>query len=247
MAKQAGLNDKLLVDGYNLSGDIGSASRIGSNSDVFDVSAINVSAYERILGKADGAIEFNAFFNKATDQEHLILRAKRSGANAVCCYLHDEAIGDWGAGIVAKQVNYDPSRPADGSLTIDVQMIGALYGLDHGEQLTAGLRTDTEATNGASHNNGAASSRGLSAYLQVTAFTGTDVTMTIQQSSDNGSGDAFAAVTGGAFTQVTGVTAERIVTSLTQAIEQYLRVVTSTSGGVTSVTFSVIVCRSPVA
>lgn len=214
---------------------------------MFDTSAINASAYERIHGKADGAIEFNAFFNKATDREHLVLRAKQSGANTVCSYLHGATIGNWAAGIVAKQINYDPTRSADGMLNIAVQMIGAAYGLDHCEQLTAGLRTDTGATNGASQNNLGASTTGLSAYLHVTAFTGTDVTMTIQQSSDNGSGDAFAAVTGGAFTQVTGVTSERIVTSLTQAVEQYLRVVTTTSAGVTSVTFSVIVCRRPVA
>lgn len=214
---------------------------------MFDVSAINVSAYERILGKADGVMEFTAFFNKADEQEHAVLKAKRSGANVVCSYLHDATIGDWGAGLVAKQINYDPSRPADGSLTIGVQMLSALYGLDHGAQLTAGLRTDTEATAGSSLDNAASSSRGLSAYLQVTEFDGTDVTIAIQSSSDNGSSDAFANVTGGVFTQVTGVTAERIVTSLTASIERYLKVTTTTSGGFNSVTFSVIVCRSPVA
>jgi len=247
MAKSHGLGDQLLIDGVNLSGDVGSVQTINAPSDVFDVSAINVSAYERILGKLDGLMEFTSFFNKAAGAQHLTLRAKAAGANRVCTYLKGSAIGNWAAAIVAKQVNYDPSRPADGSLSIGVQMVGAAYGLDHGTQLTAGLRTDTAATEGASHNNGAASSRGLSAYLHVVAWSGVDMTVSIQSSSDNGGGDAFANITGGVFTQSTAIGAERIVTSLTQAVEQYLRVTTITSGGITSVTFFVAVCRSPVA
>ena len=211
------------------------------------MTAINVSAFERILGKMDGAMEFSAFFNDAASQEHARLKAKGSGNNQVCTWLRGSTIGQGAAGIVAKQVNYDPTRAADGGLTIAVQMIGALYGLDHCAQLTAGLRTDTAATNGASLDNAVATTKGLSAYLHVTAFSGTDVTMRVQESSDDAVGDPFANVTGGAFTQVTGITAERIVTSLTLAVERYLRVVTVTTGGVTSVTFSVVVCRFPVA
>lgn len=245
MAKQSGLGDSLLVAGYNLSGDIGAVQRIAAPSDVFDVTAIDKSAYERILGKLDGVIEFNAFFNDATDQEHLVLRAKGSGADRVCSYLHGSAIGNWGAGLVAKQLNYDPMRAADGSLTIGVQMLGSLYGLDHGVQLTAGLRTDTAATNGAAVDGGAATSRGLSAYLQVTAVTGTSVTVKIQDSADGTTdwqdvtGAAFAAVLGGA------VSGQRIVTSLTLAVRRHLRVVSS--GTFNPATFSVIACRFPVA
>lgn len=245
MAKQSGLGDSLLVDGYNLSGDIGAVQTIQSQSGVLDMTAINASAKERILSHLDGTLGFNAFFNDASNQEHAVLKAKNSGSNRVMTWLRGATIGKAAYGIVAKQVNYDPTRGQDGSLTIDVQGVGAAYGGEFADQLTAGLRTDTAATNGASLNNGAASSLGLSAYLHVTAFSGTDVTMKVQSSSDDGAGDAFATITGGTFTQVTGVTAERIVTSLTQAVEQYLRVITETSGGVTSVTFSVVVCRWP--
>lgn len=248
MAKQAGLGDSLLIDGYNLSGDVGSVQRISSSLSPLDVTAINASAMERIPGLFDGALEFNAFFNDAAGQEHVVLKAKGSDANRVCTYLRGATIGKGAAGIVAKQVNYDPSRGPDGSLTEAVQCLGAAYGLDHCDQLTAGLRTDTAATNGASWDNLLATALGLAAYLQVTAFTGVDVTMRVQESSDDGAGDPFANVTGGGFTQVTAApTAERIVTSLTLAVERYLRVVTVTTGGVTSVTFSVIVTRNPAA
>lgn len=248
MAKQSGLGDSLLVDGYNLSGDIGALGGIASTCEPFDVTAIDKSAYERVPGRLDGALGFTSFFNDAANQEHAVLKAKRSGNNSVMCWLRGGAIGKAGYGIVAKQTTYDPSRPADGSLTIDVQALGAAYGGEFADQLTAGLRTDTEATNGSSLDNAASSARGLSAYLQVTAFDGTDVTIRIQESSDNGGSDAFANVTGGAFTQVTAApTAERIVTSLSQTVERYLRAITATSGGFNSVTFAVLVFRSPVA
>jgi hypothetical protein len=71
------------------------------------------------------------------------------------------------------------------------------------------------------------------------------VTMVIEESSDNGGGDAFAAVVGGTFTQVTAAPdSERIVTG-TIAVEQYLRVSTTTSGGFTSVQFVVSISRTP--
>ena len=219
---------------------------ISSRSGVLDMTAINASAKERILSHLDGEIGFNAFFNDAAAQEHAVLKARGSGSNRVMTWLRGGTIGKGAYGIVAKQVNYDANRAEDGSLTFEVQGLGAAYGGEFADQLTDGLRTDTAATNGSSLNNAAATSKGVSAYLQVTAFTGTDVTMKIQSSSDNGVGDAFATITGGAFTQVTSApAAERIVTSLTQAVEQYLRLITETTGGVTSVTFSVVVCRWP--
>jgi hypothetical protein len=83
---------------------------------------------------------------------------------------------------------------------------------------------------------------GLQAYLQVIGFTGTDVTIKLQSSSDDDATDTYADVTGGAFTQVTTApTSERIATSSTLEIERYLRVVTTTTGGFTELSFAVTV------
>lgn len=248
MAKESGLGDQLFIDGYDLSGDVGAVDRIGAPSQRLDVTGIDKSGHERILGTLDGEISFRHFFNDADDQEHEALKAKDSGADRVVCYFHGSAIGNMAAGLVAKQVTYDFERNADGSLSGPTQCLGNAKGLDYCEQLTAGKRTDTEATNGASLDGGAATSLGLAAYLQVFEFTGTDVTVTIQESSDDGSTDAFAGVTGGAFSEVTGAqVAERIVTSLTQAVERYLRVVTTTSAGFSNLVFAVCATRDPYA
>lgn len=245
MTKQSGLGDGLLVAGYDLSGDVGSLSRIGGGPNPLVVTGINKLAFERIGGKRDGGLSYMAFFNDATGQAHLRL-SPLPRTDVIMSYLRGTTLGNASACCVAKQVNYDGSRPNDGSFTFNVDALSNGYGIEWGRQLTAGLRTDTGATTGTSVDLGSASPGAFGAqfYLQVTAFSGTDATITVQESSDNGVGDAFAAVVGGAFTQVTvGPTTERIATAAIN-VERYLRVVTSTSAGFTSLAFSVVAIRN---
>lgn len=243
MAKESGLGDLFFIDGVDLSGDVGALQRIANPSNLLPLTGIDKSAHERILGLYDGEMAFNSWFNDAASQQHLTLRAKGSGADRIAAWFHGSGIGESAAGLVAKQINYDWNRGADGSLEGSIQCLGNGYGLDWCDQLTAGKRTDTGATNGSSLDNAAATALGLAAYLQVFSFTGTSMTATIQESSDNGGGDAFAAVTGGAFAAVSAVGAQRIVTSLTLAVERYLRVVTT--GTFNPCTFAVAATRFP--
>lgn len=247
MAKESGLGDLFFVDGVDLSGDVGAVQKIAASTELLDVTAISKSAHERLSGLFDGEIGFNSYFNDAAGAALATLKAKSSGADRICSWFHGSGIGEAGASIVAKQLNYDGTRADDGMLSFDAQCMGNGYGVDYGEQLTAGKRTDTGATNGASLNAGAASALGLVAYLHVFSFTGTDATVKVEQSSDDGAGDAFAAIL--TFTAVTTApTFERKVTAtLTTAAEQYLRVATSTTGGFSSLVFAVMASRYPYA
>lgn len=259
MAKQSGLGDLLFVDGVDLSGDIGAVQTIGQPSGVLDVTAINASGHERLLGLFDGLLKFSAFFNDETSPAaaHATLKAKSSGANRIASYFHGSAIGNMAASIVGKQINYDWQRGADGSLVADIEVQANGSGLEMGGsgatavakdgQLTAGKRTDTGATNGASLDSGIAggTAKGLAATLHVFSFTGTSITVKIQSSSDDGGGDPYADVTGGAFAAASAVGAQRIVTSLTLAVERYLRVVST--GTFNPCTFAVCHTRYPYA
>lgn len=241
MAKQSGLGDRLYVAGYNVSGDIGSLSRIGGGPAALVVTAIDKSAFERIGGLRDGGLEFSSFFNDDAGQAFDVFSALPT-ADVIGTYLRGTTLGNPAASCVAKQANYDGTRNQDGSLVFATNLVANGYGLEWGRQLTAGERTDTGATNGDSVDFGAAGSFGLQAWLHVSEFTGTDVTIKLQESSDDAATDAFADVTGGGFTQVTsGPTSERIQTARDQAVERYLRVVTTTSAGFTSVSFVVVV------
>ena len=117
-------------------------------------------------------------------------------------YCRGTSIGDHAACLVSKQINYDGTRGQDGSFTFGVQAQANGFGLEWGNLLTAGKRTDTSATNGTGFDTTASASFGWQAYLQVFAFTGTDVTVKIQDSADNAtfadlSGAAFASVASG--------------------------------------------------
>ncbi|MFI1472034.1 hypothetical protein [Streptomyces wuyuanensis] len=247
MSKQSGLGDNLYVAGYDLSGDINALGNVGGGPAVLPMTGINKSAMERIGGVRDGRLQFTSYFNPDTDRSHLRLSALPM-ADVILTYCRGTTLGNPAACIVAKQTNYDGTRGDDGDFKFTVDTQGSGFGLEWGRLLTAGQRTDTGAANGTSVDFGTGSTEfGLQAYLHVMEFTGTDVTIKLQESSDNGSGDAFADVTGGGFTQVTaGPTSQRIQTARDQTVERYLRVVTATTGGFSSLTFAVTVIRNDV-
>ncbi len=244
MAKQTGLGDNLYVSGNDLSGDVGSLSRIGGGPALLDITGIDKSAMERIGGVRDGAIDFTAFFNKAAGQAHPVLSTLPT-ADRIVSYFRGTALGNPAAACLAKQINYDPTRGADGSLTIDVSTLSNGFGLEWGVNLTAGKLQHASATAGASVDNLAGTTFGLQAYLHVFSFTGTSCTVAIQESINDGGGDAFANVTSGVFTAATAAGSERIATANTATIEQYLRI--NTTGTFSECTFAVIVVRNTIA
>jgi len=243
MAKQSGLGDQLFIDGYDIGADVSSIGSLSTPREVLPATGITKSAMERLFGKRDGQAEFTTYFNKATDQEHTALKSLPR-TDVQLMYLRGTDLGGESLAMVGKQINYDPTRGDDGSLTFAVSVSANAYGADWCTQLTAGKRTDTTATNGTGVDFGTGSlSFGFQAYLQVFSFTGTSVTVKLQESSDNGVGDAWADVSGGAFTAATGRTTQRIQSvSDTLTVERYLRVVTT--GTFSNAVFAVGVVRN---
>lgn len=243
MSKQNGLGCQLWVSGYDLGDDIRDVA-IASPVAPIDVTPITKSAMERIHGQRDGSMTCTAFFNPATDRVHKRLSLLPS-TDQLMTFAVGQALGNDAANLWCKQVNYDPTRAQNGELTFASQALGNGYGLEWCTQLTAGKRTDGAAANGTSVDLGSASPGAFGAqfYLQVFAFTGTSVTVKIQESSDNGAGDAFADVVGGGFTAATGVTYQRIATAAIN-VERYLRVVTT--GTFSNAIFAVSGVRNPI-
>jgi hypothetical protein len=148
MAISNGLGQNFYYGGYDLSGDTGSADDIGGGLvGTQDITTIDLSAFKRIGLLRDGRISWGSFFNKAANRAHARLGALPT-ADQHLMWATGTAIGDPAACLVGKQINYDPTRAQDGSLTIAVNAQGNAYGLEWGDLLTAGQRTDTSATNG---------------------------------------------------------------------------------------------------
>lgn len=243
MAKSSGLGDQLFIDGRDIGADINSIGSMTTPRATLEATGITKSAMERLFGLRDASAEFVAYFNDATDQAHAALKGLPN-TDVHVMYLRGTTLGNESWATVGKQIDYAPTRGDDGALTFNVNVQSNAFGADWGRQLTAGKRTDTTGTTGSSVDFGTGSTAfGFQAYLQVFSFTGTSATITIQESSDNGGGDAFAAVTGGAFATVTGRTAERIQSaSATLTVERYLRVVTT--GTFSNLVFAVTFARN---
>ena len=242
MTKQSGLGDNFYIGGYNISGDVGSLSSISGGNAPFEITDITLSGMARLGGQRSGTIEFSPFFNTTAGQEHTILKTLPT-TDTSAMYLRGTTIGDPAAAMVAKQVNYDWTRAADGSLTGAVQALSNGYGLEWGQNLTAGVRSDTTATNGSSIDTTASASFGIQAYLQVFSFTGTSCTVTVQDSADNA---AFASIAGlGSFTAATGITFERLASTNTTTVRRYLRV--ATTGTFSQCSFAVVVVKNDIA
>lgn len=226
MAKQSGLGDHLIIGGRPISGDVNSIGNISSPRAVGENTGINKSAIERQYLTRDGAINFIAYFNDAAAAAHVTLSPLPT-ADTLVTYLRGITHGGPVANLVAKQINYDPTRPADGSLTFAVATQGNAYGLEWCQGLTAGQQTDTTGTNGTALDGGAASTFGAQFYLNVESVTGTNLVVTVEDSADNVS---FATVSGMVFSSVTVAAAptwQRLATSNTATIRRYVRVVSS--------------------
>lgn len=147
MAKQSGLGDAFYLGGYDLSGDTNALGEIGGGITTIDTTGIDKYAMERIGGVRDGRIEWVSHFNPASGKAHSVLKSLPY-TDRTLTYCRGTTLGNPAACLVGKQLNYDMTRADDGRLTLAVRVEANGYGLEWGNQLTAGLRTDTGATNG---------------------------------------------------------------------------------------------------
>ncbi len=241
MAKQNGLGMALYAAGFDLSNDIRDFATSGGPA-MLDKTAIDKSAMERIGGVKQGQITGTAHFNPTAARAHPVLAALPTTDRIVTLQVSG-AIGGAAASIQSKQVGYDPTRAADGDLTAAFQFLSNGTPLEWGVMLTAGLRTDSTATNGASWDGAAQTLFGGQFYLHVTAFTGTSVTVKIQDSADNSS---FADLAGASFTAVSAAPAHQwIATGRTATVRRYLRV--ATTGTFSNASFVVMGVKNTVA
>lgn len=220
MAKQSGLGDQLVIAGTNVSNDIQSAD-ISSPHGTFDVTGIDVTAHERILGRKDGRIAVSAFWNPASGRVHDILSALPTTDTAVQ-YQKGVVRGGPVANLVAKQINYDAARGADGQLMFNAEALGQGYPTEWGNQLTAGADLLGAAGAGAGVDFGAATNFGLQAYLHVLLFTGTSATVTLQDFTAD-TPASYTDITGAGFAAASAVGWQRIQTSRTQTVRRWVR------------------------
>lgn len=256
MPKKSGLGQQFFVDGYDISGDVGSLGNVSSPRSVLDVTSINRLAVERILNLKDGQMEFNAWWNPsaagsggtstATWSEHIAL-SRLPQADVIALWCAESSYGGAGAGLMGKQANYDLTRGQDGSLQATVQVLGNNDPVEWGAMLTPGIVPIAVSCNtGLSIDNGVGGgANGINAFLQVSSLSNvagvsdSGIRMIIQDGSDTvtfatymtfdttfGSSPTTVANTSGAWA---APVAER--RSSTGAIGRYARMAISNTSG----------------
>ncbi len=243
--KLTGLGSNFYIGGYDLSGDVNALGTISTPVATLDVTAINKFAMERRATIADGQMSFTTVYDTDAGAEHLALSGMPR-TDTIGAFFAGTALGNAAASINAKQVDSQTNRATDAMLTRETSIQSNSYGLDWGVQLTAGVRTDTAATNGSSWDGTASTAFGFQAYLQVFSFSGTDVTVKIQDSAND---SAWTDLASGAFAAITSGTrqAQRIAVGGTATVRRYLRVSTVTTGGFTSCAFAVTFTKNKAA
>lgn len=238
MTAQGGMGDALWIDGLDVSGDIGSLQNIACPLTTQNTTAINQSANARIGLLHDGLIDYTAFWSPgvAADTAHSVHKSLPTTDRAVQ-YCRGTSLGSPAASMIGKQIGYDGNRPQDGSFLLTVNAVANGYGLEWGNLITSGKQTDTSAGNGTSYDTGVVSTAfGWTMYLQVFAFTGTSITVKVQDSANN---SVWADITSATFAAASAVGSQRVSAgpTSTATVRRYLRVVSS--GTFSSATYGV--------
>jgi len=250
MAKKASLGANAYVSGYDVSGGVNALSRIGGGpANIPDMTTINQSAFERQGTSRTGEMAFTSIFDPAALAEHAALSTLPT-ADAIVTYFDGPlGIGNGAMSCNSKQVNYDPTVGQDDSLIFSVDALSNSFGIEmNGVQLTAGRRVDGAATAagpGNSFDTGASLSFGAQMYVHLFAFSGTSVTIKVQDSADN---ITFADIAGTSLTTIALTSAPqavRVAVPNTTTVRRYIAA--GTVGTFTNADFAVHCIKNPVA
>lgn len=243
MSKSTGIGERLFLNQYDLSGDIGALGTIQSARNQQDVTDITKVAMARLGLLYDGHLAYSGFFDTVAGQEHPVLRGLPQSGRTTWCT--GTAAGSPTGSMVANQADYGVTRGPDGSLVISTTADASSGdGFEWGVLLTTGLQTFASAGAGSYVDDYVPafptlplpSTAGLAAYLHVESIGSGTATVAIQDSTDHIS---FANVTGAVFTAVTGATSERIAVS--GNVRRYLMV--NVTGTFTNLVAAVAVIR----
>jgi len=234
MAKSSGLGHQFYVGGYDLSGDTASLTMAASQRPTFDVTGLNQSAIHRLLGPSSGVIEFVSHFNDASLQQHVALSGLVT-TDRVAIYSTGETANDTAAGLVCKQINYDWDRPADGSLSLNCQLMASAGSpVEWGNILTTGVQTVSSAASTSSVDQSASSSAGARAYIMNFTLSSGSPTVKIEDSANNS--DWADLIT---FSTSSAASAER--KTVTGTVNRYVRC--TLTGTFSNLAFAVILVR----
>ena len=233
MAKQTGLGNVFLVEGYDLSTDTNTVDNLGYTQELLDTTGIDQTCFSRILGRTDSTLTVNGWFDNGTNKSHdaYLSSNKLPTADRVITYLFGTTRGDAALLMNGKQSSYDttmsPGNALATSATFSANAITNFDGMNFGVLLDAGVTAYSNGTtNGTSVDQSASSSAGAVATLQfTTGSTLTSADFKVQHSANDSTWADLIT-----FTQITSTTASAEVGTATGTVNRYIRLVATING-----------------
>lgn len=229
MAFVAGKNTVLLADGVALTGTLNQTSAQGALRTI-QATPYGVDDREFVAGLAEGSVTVGGMFEASTSDTELY-DALDNGRLVTVTF--GTAIGDGALLIDANETSYSLRSAPDDLVRLNATFQGT--GPVRGGPVLHPLGAETSTGSFSSADSGASSAFGGVGHLHVSAFTGTNCTIKIQDSANNSTWADLIT-----FSSVTGVTSQR--STVAGTVDRYLRA-NITAGTFTSVTFSVAFAR----
>lgn len=193
MSKLIGKDLRVLLDGYNISGDE-NALTIDANVDEVEATGFGDQAHNFALGLYAPTTQVNGYFNPATNANHDRLKAllgSNTGGvlSAQVGQGTNPAIGDpaWGMLYVESKYNVSGTPPAMIATQASFAARGSTKAAAWGNVLQVGITTsNTTITTNTGVNNGAASANGGVAILHLLgAMTTGTAAIVVEHSTDD--------------------------------------------------------------
>lgn len=188
MAFNAGTTAKVYANGYDLSGYLKGADSSASR-EMYDSTTLGDSDREYVAGlrdasfSADGLFEADSTAPKVDD----ILHAAMGNATAVILthLPYGDGLGNRGIGMDGDESSYEVSSPVDDLVSVALEVQSSVG--REAIRVLHPIGAETATGNGTGLDNSASSANGGSAYLQVTAASGTAPSLTakVQHSADD--------------------------------------------------------------
>lgn len=221
-------NTRILVDGYDLTGFVNAGEATPIEQEIMDGRVFSSVGPRNVVGNYShrhsystlgdfDAFQSDEFINSLTGDDNHYL-GELWGANAEGSLAYESIV----------KLARAPLRAANGQLMIINTEFGGNGPLSRGHVL--GNLTATGTTNRTGRNQGTTSStQTYQAVIRVLSGTFTDFTFQIQQSSDDGAGDAYSLITG--MTAVVSTVSSVVRVTFTGATEAWKRfAITAWSG-----------------
>jgi hypothetical protein len=237
----------LYFAGNDISGATQSFDIHGGLATTIDVTDVTQLAFERRGGERSGEVNWVSLFDPTVvTGQHAILSPQAGTDQVVTALMPPVAIGCPALNQMGRQTNYDGTRAQAGDFTFALNDQSDGFGQEWGNSLTAGKRTDSVATAGSPFDNLAAFAFGAQAYLQVFAFSGTDVTVKVQHATTSG-GAYSDLITFGQITTGQAPQSQRGSVSNVTSVNEFLKATTVTTGGFSNLVFQVSVVVNSIA